>query len=81
MPKKNKRKERLTFEEAFKRLEQLTEQLEKGNLSLEDTLTAFKEGKGLLKYCEGLLGEAEKTLQVINFDDQPLPPELESEEE
>lgn len=60
-------KKKLSFEEAFERLEELTTTLEQGNLSLEATLAAFKEGKELLKYCEELLGEAEETLKVIDL--------------
>ncbi|HKM40020.1 MAG TPA: exodeoxyribonuclease VII small subunit [bacterium] len=62
---------KLTFEEAFEQLEQLTEILELGNLSLEATLKAFKQGKELLKYCENLIEKAEESLTIIDFDDQP----------
>lgn len=68
MAKAGKSKKKLTFEEAFERLEELTEALERGNLDLEATLKAFKEGRGLLKYCEELLGEAEETLKIIDLD-------------
>ena len=75
------KEQQLSFEEALERLEELTAALEQGNLSLEATLTAFKEGKELLKYCEGLLGEAEETLKVMDFNSLSPGPESDWEEE
>ncbi len=80
MAKAGKSKKKLTFEEAFERLEELTEALERGNLDLEATLKAFKEGRGLLKYCEELLGEAEETLKIIDLDAPQGAAELGKEE-
>ena len=39
------------FEVALGELEQVVEQLESGDLSLEDSLAAFERGIGLVKYC------------------------------
>ncbi len=42
-------KEKKKFEEAVEELERVVEQLESGELSLEDSLTAFENGVRLVK--------------------------------
>ncbi len=53
------------FEEMMKRLETLVTELEKGQLSLEDSIRTFEEGIGLVKKCSAVLGEAEKRIQKL----------------
>lgn len=62
---------KMTFEEAFAKLEEITAVLEKGNLGLEATIKAFEEGRGLLDYCEKLLGNAEKALELMYLQEDP----------
>jgi exodeoxyribonuclease VII small subunit len=50
---------RLDFEEAFKRLSDTTGQLERGNLSLEESLALYEEGVVLAQHCSSLLDRAE----------------------
>ena len=45
------------FEAALEELEQVVEQLESGDLSLEDSLAAFEKGVGLVKLCNEKLTE------------------------
>lgn len=54
-----------TFEASVKRLEQIVEALEAGELSLEESLKLFQEGTGLVRSCTKLLDEAE--LQVVKL--------------
>jgi exodeoxyribonuclease VII small subunit len=54
-----------TFEESLKKLEVIVEQLEKGDLALEDSLTLFEEGVGLSTACKKELDEAEGKVQVL----------------
>jgi len=53
------------FEEMMKRLEALVTELEKGQLSLEDSIRTFEEGIGLVKKCSAVLGEAQKRVQKL----------------
>jgi exodeoxyribonuclease VII small subunit len=53
------------FEAALQELAQLVEQLESGDLSLEDSLAAFEKGVGLVKYCNEKLREVEKKIEVL----------------
>ncbi len=51
-----------SFEEALKELETLVEDLEKGDLPLEEAVKKYEEGRKLSKHCHTLLEEAEKAL-------------------
>lgn len=58
--------ERLRFEDALARLEEIAGQLEAGNLSLDDALAAFKEGISLVKLCGRRLQQAERKVQRLS---------------
>ncbi len=59
-----------TFESAMKRLEEIVESLEKGDLPLEDSLKVFEEGMELSKFCASKLSEAENKLKrLVKTDD------------
>jgi exodeoxyribonuclease VII small subunit len=60
----------LKFEEAIADLEQVVEQLESGDLSLEDSLAAFEKGVGLVRYCNQKLSEVEKKVELLVMDKQ-----------
>lgn len=55
----------LKFEEALGRLETLVQTLERGDLSLDESLKAFEEGVKLSKNCLKLLDEAERRVEVL----------------
>lgn len=77
------------FEVALEDLEEVVEQLESGELSLEDSLAAFEKGVGLVKYCNQKLNEVEKKVELLVKDKEgklqlkPLEdlPALESDED
>ena len=54
-----------SFEESLKKLEAIVEQLEKGDLALEDSLKLFEEGVGLSAACKTELEAAEGKVQVL----------------
>jgi exodeoxyribonuclease VII small subunit len=56
------------FESALEDLEQVVEQLETGELSLEDSLAAFEKGVGLVKFCNQKLNEVEKKIELLVKD-------------
>ena len=56
------------FESALEELEQVVEQLESGELSLEDSLGAFEKGVGLVRLCNQKLNEAEKKIEMLVRD-------------
>ena len=54
-----------SFEEQLKKLETIVDQLEKGDLSLEDSLKLFEEGVGLSAACKKELDAAECKVQML----------------
>lgn len=59
---------KIKFESALEDLEGVVEQLETGELSLEDSLTAFEKGVGLVKFCNQKLNEVEKKIEFLVKD-------------
>ncbi|HEU4342482.1 MAG TPA: exodeoxyribonuclease VII small subunit [Candidatus Binatia bacterium] len=56
------------FEAALDELENLVEQLESGDLSLEASLETFEKGVGLVKFCNQKLNEIEKKIELLVKD-------------
>ena len=56
------------FEVALEELESVVEQLESGDLSLEDSLAVFEKGVSLVQYCNQKLTEVEKRVEVLVKD-------------
>ena len=53
------------FETALERLEEIVDQLEQGDLALEDALSAFEEGVRLSKQCATQLDAAERRIEQL----------------
>ncbi|HAP31739.1 MAG TPA: exodeoxyribonuclease VII small subunit [Firmicutes bacterium] len=60
--------EKLSFEEALDRLERLIAGMEKGDLSLEESLRLFQEGMELIRHCRKLLADSEYRVEIILQD-------------
>ena len=56
----------MKFEDAMKKLERIVQELEDGNLGLEESLKRYQEGIGLSQFCTKKLNEAQKTVQVLS---------------
>jgi exodeoxyribonuclease VII small subunit len=54
-----------SFEEAMKRLEEIVQQMENGELSLEKSLKIFEEGMNLVGFCSKKLDEAEQKVSLL----------------
>ena len=57
----------LPFEQAMKQLEEIVARLEKGDISLEDSIAAYERGELLKKRCEDLLKQAEARIEKIRL--------------
>jgi exodeoxyribonuclease VII small subunit len=62
----------IKFEDALQRLEQIVDQLEAGDLPLEDSLKVFEEGVTLARRCAKYLEEAEKRIELLTKDESGL---------
>ena len=59
-----------SFEEALDSLEKIMEELEEGNLPLEETLKKFEEGIKLSRLCEKKLKKAQKKVAMLTRDEE-----------
>ena len=55
----------LDFESALAQLESLVSSMEAGQLSLEESLAAYKRGAELLQYCQAQLQAAQQQVKVL----------------
>src|SRR5438874_6440538 len=55
----------LNFEKAMDRLEAIVEQMESGQLPLEDLIVRYEEGMNLVKVCQERLASAEQKIEII----------------
>ena len=62
MPRK---KSTALFEDSLEELEQLVEQMEQGEISLEESLKSFERGVKLTNTCQKALQDAEQKVQIL----------------
>lgn len=53
------------FETALEQLEQLVNQMESGQLTLEQSLQAFEQGVALTRRCQQTLSQAEQRVKLL----------------
>ena len=63
------------FEDCLQRLEQIVDQLEKGNVPLEQALKLFEEGMQVSSSCRKELEEAEGKVEILLKQNGKLQPE------
>lgn len=61
--------EKMSFEQAIVRIDDIVKTLEKGDAPLEQSLTLFEEGTSLIKFCGKLLDNAEQ--KVVRLQKGP----------
>jgi len=71
--------ENLSFEQAFAALQETLEKLERGDLPLSEALTLYEHGMALVQHCNAQLDAAELKIKTLHPDDEPPPPEDETE--
>jgi len=59
------------FEQSLDALEQLVERMERGEMSLEDSLAAYERGVGLYRRCQQALEAAELRVRLLSDPEQP----------
>jgi exodeoxyribonuclease VII small subunit len=58
-------KEKQTFEEDFKRLQKIVEELAGGKLTLGESLKKYEEGVKLAQSCSGMLTDAQRKVELL----------------
>lgn len=54
-----------SFEEQIQELEKIINELENGNLNLDDSVVKFEEGMKISKECNKMLEDAEKKITIL----------------
>lgn len=54
-----------SFEALYTRLEDVTAQLQGGNLTLEQSIALYEEGMRLAQRCQALLADVEQRVQIL----------------
>lgn len=62
----------MNFEENIEQLEKVVQELESGNLNLEDSIKKFEEGMNISKKCNEILEEAEKKITILVKKDDKI---------
>jgi exodeoxyribonuclease VII small subunit len=62
----------IKFEDALKRLNKIVEDLESGNLSLDESLKVYEEGVRLVKICSKKLNEAQDRIEILAKEEGKL---------
>lgn len=78
-----RKKNELDFEQSLKALETLVQQMEQGELTLQQSLEAFEEGVKLTRACQQQLETAEQRVHVLvekngEITATPLDPEIDA---
>ena len=68
MPTKTKIKKNINIEDAFNQLSNIVNEIEKDNISLEDTMKLFEEGVKLTESLRNHLESAEQRIKVLMKD-------------
>ena len=66
--KEQKENNNLSVEEAFTKIEEKIQVLEKEDISLDDSFKEYQEGMTLLKQCHEMIESVEKKVQKIAMD-------------
>ena len=72
MPSPNTDKEP-SFEQSIDRLEDLIEQIESGEIGLEQAIAQYEQGQTLIKRCRGILDKAERRIAELTQDTDGQP--------
>jgi exodeoxyribonuclease VII small subunit len=60
--------EHLSFEQAMDELDQLVRRMESGELSLDESIAAYRRGAELARHCQGRLANAEQEIKQLEGD-------------
>jgi len=65
--------DQMSFEAALAELQNVVEDLERGNVALEDSIKLYDRGAKLKAHCEAKLAEAEEKVAAIKLDADGTP--------
>lgn len=57
-----------SFEQAIAKLEDIVEQIESGEVGLEQAIERYEQGQQLIKRCQGILDKAQRRIAELTED-------------
>ncbi len=57
---------KLSFEQAIKKLTEIVKKIESGETALQDSLEQYENGMSLISHCREILAKAEKRIEKIS---------------
>jgi len=69
------------FEKSINELESIVNQLEKGDLSLDESLKQFEKGINLTRQCQDALNKAEQKIEMLTENDHKKPDDTSAHED
>lgn len=57
---------KISFEEAFAKLQEISDKMEKESLTLDESIALFEEGVKLSAYCSKILEEAKQKITKLS---------------
>ena len=72
---------KLSFEQSLSRIEEIVKHLEKGDMPLDESLSLFEEGTGLIAACNKMLDAAEQKVVKLKKGADRSPVETPFEDE
>lgn len=72
---------KMTFEQSLARIDEIVRHLENGDMSLDESLSLFEEGTGLIASCSKMLDAAEQKVVKLKKGADREPVELPFEDE
>ena len=60
-----------SLEDTFAKLEDIINQMESGELTMNESFKKYKEGMELVKKCNSMIDKVEKEMVIINKDKDP----------
>ena len=61
----------VNFEKSMAELQDIVMQLEKGELTLEDSLKQFEQGITIARKCQDILNQAEQKIEILSTPQVP----------
>ena len=59
-----------SFETAFNELKEITEMLESGDITIDESLKKYEKGIELIKNCNKILEDAKLQIETIHMEDK-----------
>lgn len=64
----------IQFEQSITDLQAIVNQLEKGELTLDDSLKQFEKGIAIARHCQAVLNQAEQKIEHLSATKTPIEP-------